>query len=148
MTEFWKNRTDPLLSDKGLYIIGNKSLAEKNLYKVGYSGVILRNRLGQINEILSPSSQEPLLIYGLVVPKKGKSGKPANARSKEINQLEKEIHTLYRQRGLLEVFPGSHRYSEWVREENLDKLFKRIEKLFDDHEMDYNRNFDIHDWRE
>lgn len=148
MSEFWKNRSDPLLNDKGLYIIGNKSLAEKNLYKVGYSSVLLKNRLGQINEILSPSSQEPLLIYGLVVPKKGKSGVPANVRAKEINQLEREIHALYKQRGLLEVFPGSHRYSEWVREENLDKLFKKIEKLFDDHTIDYKRNFQIYDWRD
>lgn len=49
-------------SFKGMYIISTESLANKNLYKVGYSGCQLKNRLSQINEILSPSLQEHLRI--------------------------------------------------------------------------------------
>ena len=138
----------PELKDKALYIISTESLANKNLYKVGFSGCQLKNRLSQINEILSPSLQEHLRIYGLVVPKPGRSGVDNNVRAKELNQLEKEIHALYKRDGLLECFPGSHRYSEWIREEKLSRLFKRIDKIFAMPTSTYRLHFQVQDWQE
>lgn len=144
--DYWKIRNDSELNDKGVYIISTKKLAKKNLYKVGYSGVILKNRLKQINDILSPALQEPLMIYGLIVPKAGKSGMPQNVKAKELNEIEKIIHKLYQKEGLLEVFPGSKNYSEWIREESLQELFDFLKDTFDDPINSYSINFKILNW--
>lgn len=132
---------EPELNGKALYIISTDSLASKNLYKVGYSSILLKNRLNQINQILSPSLQEHLKVYGLVVPKPGRSGCAG-----DLNQLESEIHALYRRDGLLECFPGSHRYSEWIREASLSRLFKRIDKIFAMPTSRYRINFESQVW--
>ena len=52
---------------KGLYIISTNSLSRKDLYKVGYSGTSLVNRLNQIREVLSPPLFEKLTVYALIV---------------------------------------------------------------------------------
>lgn len=49
---------------------------------------------------------------------------------------------------MLECFPGSHRYSEWIREEKLSRLFKRIDKIFNMHTSTYKIHFEIQDWEE
>ena len=114
---------------KGLYIISTNSLSRKYLYKVGYSGSSLVNRLNQIREVLSPPLFEELKVYALIVPKsKWKSGEPMNVRALELRQMEKDVHEASQQWKQLVLFPDTKRKSE-IKEDNLNELFDALQDV-------------------
>ena len=132
------------MSRKGLYIISTKSLAEKHLYKVGYSGSSLKNRINQIREILSPPLEEDIIIYGLVIPKtKAKAGKVMNVRAKELMQIEFDIHEAYKEWKRLIKFVDTKKYSEWIYENNLNFLFEILQDILDNEHETYKIHFKL-----
>ena len=139
---YWDIRNDKILKDKGVYVISTDKLALENFYKVGYSGSSLKNRINQINEILSPALNEKLNIYAVIIPKPGKSGVKQNIRAKELNQIEKTIHQYYKQKGCLSVIPHTKKYSEWLYSD-IEKLIKVMNLIIDDETYDYKINFKV-----
>ena len=132
------------MSRKGLYIISTKSLAEKHLYKVGYSGSSLKNRINQIREVLSPPLEEDIIIYGLVIPKtKAKAGKVMNVRAKELKQIEFDIHEAYKEWKQLIKFVDTKKYSEWIYENNLNFLFEILQDILDNEHETYKIHFKL-----
>lgn len=160
--DYWAIKDEPYFSNKGLYVISIPTLAKRGIYKVGYSGISLKNRLKQFHDILSPSFGERLLVYGLVIPKKGKdvpvnTGKPPagkkrapaqkHVRGEELRTLEGMVHKAYQKENPSArlKYPYSQRYSEWIKEKNLQHLFDFLhQEIFEDGKLEYKNNFYIH----
>ena len=138
---YWKVRDEPYFNDKGLYIISCKTLARKHYYKVGYSGCSLKTRLAQFHEVLSPVFGESLLVYGIVIPKQGKSGERKNVRASDLNQLEKDIHEQYKGDRLKN--PDTGRMTEWIEEPDIYELFNVIQGMFDNHHNTWRQHFNF-----
>lgn len=138
---FWKIRDEPYFSDKGLYIISTKSLARKHIYKVGYSGCSLKTRLSQFHEVLSPVLQESLLVYGVVIPKQGKSGERKNIRASDLNQLEQDIHEKYKGDRLKN--PDNGRATEWIEEPEILHLYEVIDEILNNENNTYKIHFNF-----
>lgn len=139
---FNEAKKDNTLKEKGIYIISTPSLQKKNFYKIGVSGSSLIRRVYSLREVLTPALMEPIIIYGVVVPKNAKkSGLPQNVRAKELNQIERAVHKIYQQKGLRDVFCDSRNYSEWVYEKKIDKLFDTIRDIIGDPDDTYKIHF-------
>ena len=137
------NKND-FMNRKGLYIISTKSLARRHIYKVGYSGSSLKNRLRQIKDILSPPLAEELIIYGLVIPKtKAKAGKEMNIRAGELRQIEHDVHEAYAEWGKIIKFIDTKKNSEWIREPNLNFLFEALQDVINDEHETYKIHFKL-----
>ena len=125
MVDYWTIRNSEYLEDKGVYCISTKKLSKKGLYKVGFSGSSLKNRLNQIREVLCPPLNDPLKVYMLIVPKnKSVRGKPQNVRAKELNEIERIFHKVYQDAKDRLKFPDSKKYTEWIYEDDLSELLK------------------------
>jgi hypothetical protein len=83
------------------------------------------------------------MIYGVIVPKPGRSGVAQNVRAKELNEIEKLIHKWAQQDGMRETFVDSHKYSEWLRIADMSDLFEFIEDLINDHSSTYKIHFEL-----
>lgn len=161
--DYWAIRNEPYFDNKGLYVTSIPTLAKKGIYKVGYSSVSLRTRLKSFHDILSPPFNEPLLVYGLVIPKKSKDvpvntakQKPGSkkkppaqkhVRGEELRTLEGMVHKAYQKEDPCArlKYPHTQRNSEWIKEKNLQHLFDFLQKeIFEDGKLEYKNNFYIH----
>ena len=132
------------MSLKGLYIISTKSLARNHIYKVGYSGSSLKNRINQIKDILSPPLNEEILIFGLIVPKtKAKGGVSMNVRAKELMQIETDVHEAYAEWGKIIKFKDTKRNSEWIKEVKLSFLFEALQDVLNNEHETYHIHFKL-----
>lgn len=110
--KYWEFRNDEIMKNKGLYIISTTKLQRQHRFKIGISSCSLKNRLGQLREVLEPILGE-VIIYGLVVPKLS-GGLPFDVRAAELAEMEHIIKNTETLEDLWIDFPTTENDSEWA----------------------------------
>ena len=65
---------------------------------------------------------------------------PMGLRGTQLNNLEKTIHKYYKDIGMLEVFPSTRRYSEWLYTDD-EELSEVIETALSDKHNGFGKYF-------